>query len=34
MDEFFWLSRIDRASQSVHWFKEEILKQSSQCGKQ
>ena len=29
MGEFFWLSRVDRALQSVHWFKEEILKQLS-----
>lgn len=29
-----WPSGVDRALQSVHWFKEKILKQSPQCGKQ
>lgn len=34
MGEFSWPSRADRALQSVQWFREEIAKQSSQCGKQ
>lgn len=34
MGASLWHSRVDGALQSLHWFKEGIVKQNSQCSKQ